>query len=318
MNLGIIGAGRMAAEHLAVLRAMPDVEVVGITSRSRQPSERLATDFSIPHVANDLDGLMREAALDGLLVVVSPEHMYSASLEALDCGVPVFLEKPPGMLPGETWRLAEVARANGVATLVGFNRRFYSVFSKGCEIIDQHGPLLGLLVEGHERMLDIRQRKLRPEHILSTWLYANATHTVDLLRMFGGEVEHMHALAHRRQEAMGDQFAAVMDFDSGAMGTYVANWLSPGGWRVALYGQGVTVEFMPLEKGVWMDSSFQRHEIVPDACDEEFKPGLYRQMEVFKEMVAGYSPVWPAQDLAGALRTMQLAEQLCAELADRR
>jgi hypothetical protein len=84
-----------------------------------------------------------------------------------------------------------------------------------------------------------------------------------------------------------------------------------------LYGQGVTVEFKPLESGFWVDSSFQRHEIEADACDEEFKPGFYRQMETFKGLIEGQSLVWPAQDLAGAYRTMDLAGQFCANLHDR-
>jgi predicted dehydrogenase len=317
IKVGIVGAGRMAVEHISVLKEVSGVEIVGITSRTRQKAGDLAARFGIPHVTDDLNVLMAEAKPEGLLVLVSPEQMYSVSLEALECGVPVFIEKPPGMLPGEAWRLAETARVNNISTLVGFNRRFYSVFQKGCEIIKEHGPLLGLLVEGHERILDIRKRRLRPEGMLSTWLYANAIHTIDLLRFFGGEIEEMHALAHRRQEAMGDQFSAVMNFDSGALGTYVAHWLSPGGWRVVLYGQGVTVEFKPLESGVWTDSSFKQHEILADACDEQFKPGFYRQMVAFKELVLGGELVGPAQDLAGAYQTMHLAEKLCAKVDDR-
>ena len=162
-------------------------------------------------------------------------------------------------------------------------------------------------------MHSIRQGGVHPEHVLATWLYANATHTIDLLRMFGGEVKHLHSITHRHQEALGDQFSATMEFESGALGTYVSHWLSPGGWRVVLYGKGVTVEFAPLEKGYWIDGVFQRHEIEPDACDQEFKPGLYRQMEKYRDLVAGIALSQFAQDLSGAWRTMLLAEMLSSE-----
>ena len=100
-------------------------------------------------------------------------------------------------------------------------------------------------------------------------------------------------------------------------GEYSAHWLSPGGWRVVLSGQGVTVEFKPLEAGVWTDAKGQRHEIVPSEEDRRCKPGFHGQMAAFCRLVRGEDPGWPAQDLAGAHRTMQLAARMTAAVADR-
>ena len=137
-RLAIVGAGQIAVEHLRVLEVLPEVEVVGITSRTRERAEKIAKEFQIPCVVDDLDTLMETAAPDGLLVLVSADQIYPVALKALDCGVPIFLEKPPGMVPEETKHLSELARTNGVPTLVGFNRRCYSIFRNGCEIIEQH------------------------------------------------------------------------------------------------------------------------------------------------------------------------------------
>jgi predicted dehydrogenase len=213
--------------------------------------------------------------------------------------------------------LARLAGEAGVRSMVGYNRRFYSVFHQGIEVIRQHGPLLGLLIEGHERIDAVRAAGRQPDAVLRGWIYANATHTIDLLRFFGGEVDEMHCLAHRRREPLGDQFAAIMNFDSGALGEYSAHWLSPGGWRVMLSGQGVTVEFKPLEAGVWIDAKGQRHEIAPSEADQRCKPGFHGQMAAFCRLVRGEDPGWPAQDLAGAHRTMLLAERMTAAVADR-
>ena len=99
-----------------------------------------------------------------------------------------------------------------------------------------------------------------------------------------------------------------MKFASGAIGTYTSHWFSPGGWNATLFGDGVTVKFKPLETGIWIDSDLKEHEIVPDDVDVEFKPGFYRQMEGFINMVKTDILESPGMDLAEALKTMELAQ----------
>ena len=317
VRLGVIGAGAIAAFHLQVLHAMPDIEVVGIASRTRAKAESLAAEYAIPHVADDLSGLINQSQPNGLLILVSTDQVYDVSRVAIQYGLPLFIEKPPGLSSSETGRLAELARQRGVQTMVGYNRRYYSIFHKALQVIGQHGPLMGIMVEGHERIGSIRRSNIHPERILSSWLYVNTTHTIDLMRFFGGEVNDVDAVVHRYRESMGDQFAAVIDFSSGTMGTYVSHWLSPGGWRVVLYGDGVMVEFKPLETGRWTDRNYQIHEIEPERQDIDYKPGFYQQMVAFCDMVRGEALQWPGQDLQGAYGTMCLAQKLAESAVDR-
>ncbi|MBE7423392.1 MAG: scyllo-inositol 2-dehydrogenase (NAD(+)) [Bacteroidia bacterium] len=317
VRLGVVGAGNIAAKHLEALEGLAGASVVGIASRTRAKAAALAARFRIPCVADDLDGLLREARPDGLLILVSAANIAEVTRQAMRTGLPLFVEKPAGLTPAESAELARLAGELGVRSMVGYNRRYYSVFHQGIEVIRRHGPLLGLLIEGHERIDAVRAAGRQPDAVLHGWIYANATHTIDLLRFFGGEVDEMHCLAHRRREPLGDQFAAIMNFDSGALGEYSAHWLSPGGWRVMLSGQGVTVEFKPLEAGVWIDAKGQRHEIAPSEADQRYKPGFHGQMAAFCRLVRGEDPGWPAQDLAGAHRTMQLAARMTAAVADR-
>lgn len=325
VRLGIVGAGRIAVEHLEPLQGLNGAQVVGLTSRTKARAQVLADRFAVPLVADDLPRLMEAACPDGLLILVSVDQVYDVTCAALNYGVPLFVEKPAGLMPGETWRLARLARERGVRSMVGYNRRYYSIFHKGLEIIQQRGPLMGVMIEGHERIASIRNTRYDKnswtpnlsEHVLAAWQYVMSTHTIDLLRFFGGEVRDVFSIAHRYQEARGDQFAAVMNFESGAMGEYISHWLSPGGWRVVLYGHRVTVEFKPLEAGCWTDAKFHTHEIEPDPEDIQYKPGFYRQMLAFCDLVRGEAPMWPVPDLDDAYRTMRLAEQIAAPVENR-
>jgi predicted dehydrogenase len=316
VRIGVIGAGRIAIKHLEVLNACPGARLAGITSRTRSRAEALAGQFGGAPVFDDADALVRDARPDALLVLVSADQIHAAALDAMRFRLPLLIEKPAGLTPAESAALAQRADALGVRTMVGYNRRHYSIFKAGLEIVRSHGPLMGVLVEGHERMGAIRRVSKHGENVLGSWLYANATHTIDLLRFFGGEAQQVQCLTHRYREPLGDQFGALLEFESGAMGHYVSHWLSPGGWRVVLYGDGVSVEFKPLESGRWTDMSGETHDLAPSAEDQRFKPGFFGQMEAFCALVRDPSARSPI-DLAGAHRTMLLAERMAHAAVDR-
>ena len=76
--------------------------------------------------------------------------------------------------------------------MVCFNRRHYSIFKKGIEIINKNGKLLGISIEGHERFWKVEQNYSKK--IKDKWIYANSIHTIDLLRFFGGDVKKVFSL----------------------------------------------------------------------------------------------------------------------------
>lgn len=311
IKLGLIGAGFVAGQHMNAINGHPKAQAVGLTSRSRDKADTFAKEYNIPHVYGAITELVEQAKPDALMVMVSPNNMFSVCREALSFGLPVFMEKPAGLTPELNLELAEIADKNGIKTMVGYNRRFYSIFRKGMEIIRKNGPLYGILVEGHERIASVHASGRFSDDTIANWIYANGTHTIDLLRFFGGEITKVKANASRWQEAGGDQFSATIEFRNGAIGTYVSNWLSPGGWRAVLYGKGVSVEFNPLEKGIWTDSKFKTHEIDPDPEDEKYKPGFYGQLDCFCRLVSGQN-VDNFQNLRTSLQTMKLAQSIAS------
>lgn len=311
IRIGVIGAGWVAQKHLEVIAANNRLKTAGIFSRTKLKAQQLANQFNIDVCADGMDDLVHKSKPDALLILVSEDQMYPVTKQAINYKLPLLIEKPAGLTPEENLDLSNLAKKQGVATMVAFNRRYYSIFHKGIEIIRNNGPLLGVSIEGHERIwkiLELQQRFNR--NILDHWIFANSTHTIDLLRLFGGEIRELATLQHSFKEPKGDQFAALMQLDNNAIGQYHAHWFSPGGWRVVLYGDGVTVEFKPLEQGRWIDKNFNTHEIIPDDIDLKYKPGFYAQMNSFADLVSDKKIRWPMLDLQGSYETMRLAAQI--------
>jgi len=309
LRIGLVGTGSIAREHARVLQALPHVQLAAVVSRTRPRAEAFAAEFGGAVVYDHLRTMVREEQPDALLITCSVDQLTEVALAAIEYGCPLLIEKPPGINWQETQRLADAAEQSGTRTMVGFNRRYYSVFKEGLDAIHRHGALRGVQIEGHERFWRILETGVTPE-LRQSWIYANATHTIDLLRYFGGEIAVSQAYGTTVRESSGDQFVAAMRFESGAIGTYTAHWFSPGGWRVLLYGDGITVSFAPLEEGKWQDTTFATHMLPVAEADQSFKPGFFGQMQAFLEMVRTYELAWPGQDLRQSLRTMLVARAL--------
>jgi len=307
IHLGIIGAGYIAQEHLKVIQAMAGVRAVGITSRTKSKAEELARRYDVEEVFENVDDLINKCKPNALMILVSANQIYKITKKLIPSQIHLFIEKPPGLVPEETKILMELSEKYGTKTMVGFNRRYYSIFHKGIELINRNGGLLGVTVEGHERFWKIVARDF-PNEIRENWIYGNSAHTIDLLRLFGGEIKSINCLAKSLKEKIGDQFVASMEFESGVLGTYTSHWYSPGGWSATLYGEDITVKFKPLEKGIWIDTDFNEFEINPDEVDVKYKPGFYRQMEAFVDMVDSGSLDQPGLSLEKALKTMELVK----------
>ena len=301
---------------MKVIQAMDGVCAAGITSRTITKARELAKTFHINLVYENIDNLIEKCSLDALMILVSANQIFNITKKMIPVQIPLFIEKPPGLIPEQTKTLVELADKYDTKNMVGYNRRYYSIFHKGIELINQNGRLLGVAIEGHERFWKIadvfreRTRNDIQKDISENWIYANSTHTIDLLRNFGGEVKNINALKNSLHEIKGDQFVASIEFDSGAIGTYTSHWFSPGGWSVKLYGEGITVEYCPLEEGVWVDTNFQVNKIIPDDVDTKYKPGFYKQMEAFRDLVVSGDLDWPGVNLSSALKTMLLTEEL--------
>ena len=312
LKLALIGAGYAAEEHLKAIDTVEGLEVKLVYSRTLQKANFLAEKFSIKNVVSELDSfLILAKELDGILITVSPENMFEICKTLMPLKIPLFIEKPPALSLKEIEELVENSLEFETPNMVGFNRRFYSVFHKGLKKINEHGGLIAMNIEGHERFW--RYQDSLNHEVKNSWIYANSSHTIDFIDFFAGELEDLYVNSSSVQKGIKDQFSVSFKSKDGIIGNYSSYWLSPGGWSVSLYGKGVSVIFRPLEKGIWIDSDFKQNLIEPEKYDTEVKEGFYKQMLAFKSLLETRELDWPAISLKDSMRTMRTIESFLSD-----
>jgi len=310
LNIAIIGAGYIASKHLEVIKEIKGMKVTGITSRTFSKAIKLSKKYNIKSVFRDYKSLIKKTKPDGIMVLVSSEEIFSLTKKLIPYQIPLFIEKPPGLNFKETNQLNILLKKFKLLNMIGFNRRHYSNFIKGLQIIKKHGKLLGITIEGHERFWKIENQITKKNK--ASWLYSNSSHVIDLFRYFAGEIKYIKTYSNSFSKKRQDQFSSAIKFKNGAVGNFIANWYSPSGWSIRLYGHKVMVIFEPLEKGMWIDKNFIKHKIPMDKKDIIFKPGFYNQMLSFKKMLLDRRLEWPSQNLTDILKTSKILKNIAS------
>ncbi|MEX2399185.1 MAG: Gfo/Idh/MocA family oxidoreductase [Rhodothermales bacterium] len=124
MNVGIIGCGGMAANHLNALLNMPEaVEVVAVNdvyeTRARHFQDIIFEEGGRAIRESDYRGLLDRDDLDYVLIA-SPEHWHARqTIDALDAGLHVYCEKPMTHTVEESFEVLEKVRSSGLKMQVG-------------------------------------------------------------------------------------------------------------------------------------------------------------------------------------------------------
>lgn len=308
IGLGIIGLGHIFKDYLKVISDIKDFEIVGAITKSNVKTRKFAKLKKNFFVYNSLDQMMLDNRINAVLVLVSPEETFKVLKVIVPYKKFIFIEKPIGLNFEETKKIKTLFLKYKTPNMIGFNRRFYSVFKKGLKIINSKGGIHSILIEGHERFWKIDKK--RNKKILNNWIYANSSHTIDLLRFFAGEFNKIYSFKKSVNKKNGDNFSMILKAKKNILATYISSWYSPGGWSIKLFGNGITVIFEPLEQGYILNTKFKKKNIKPSKYDIIYKPGFYEQMISFRSLIRNNKLIWPAQDVVNAYKSVALIKKI--------
>ncbi len=118
LRIAIVGAGYVATHHLAALKRLDFVDVVGICDSNLAAAQALAARFGVPRTAASLAELA-DAQPQTVYVLTPPASHPAIALAALEMGCHVLVEKPMADSVADCEAMIAAARARGL--LLGVN-----------------------------------------------------------------------------------------------------------------------------------------------------------------------------------------------------
>ncbi|MDO9379190.1 MAG: Gfo/Idh/MocA family oxidoreductase [Nocardioidaceae bacterium] len=228
-RIGVVGLGKMGLSHLSMLRAHPDVEVVGVCDSSGYMLGVLGKYTGVP-TYGDLEEMLAATELDAL-VISTPSRLHAPMVRtALERGLHVFCEKPFCLDPADSLALSELARERGLVTQVGYHYRFVGAFAEVKRLLDAGaiGRVTHVLAEAYGPVVLKEQggtwRSRRSEGGGS--LYDYAAHPLNLVNWYLGEPVDVRGTVLNSvfSADIDDTVLSTMMFESDATAQLSVNW----------------------------------------------------------------------------------------------
>jgi myo-inositol 2-dehydrogenase / D-chiro-inositol 1-dehydrogenase len=231
MQLGLVGAGWIAANHVAAIEGLGGAEITAVCdldpARARETAPGGAT------VYERWEDLLAEEALDAVFVCTPPLAHRGPTIAALECGLHVYLEKPISRTLDDALAIVGAVDASEKVCAVGYQWHATQVLDDlRVAIAEQDiGLLIGRSIGPTQGRPWFLQRAQGGGNILE-----RGSHQIDLTRAVAGEVESVQAAASSvklGQEAaeradIEDAAALVLRLATGGLATLLVAWTRGG------------------------------------------------------------------------------------------
>ena len=292
----IVGSGPMAVEYAKVLRAKNITPVT--VGRSVASVQKYQTESGFSGVAGGIDAWLEKNQNNlpaHAIVAVGERSVGTATLALLAAGIQsILVEKPGGFDAEDIREVGAQAREKSAKVAIGYNRRFYAAVEAAKKIIAEDGGVTSFNFEftewGH-----VISGLVKEEGVKEQWFLSNSTHVIDLAFHLGGKPEQLASFTGGGVDwhPSASIFAGAGRAARGALFSYQANWTAPGRWSVEMLTSKHRLIFRPMEKlQIQKIGSVALEAVdVDDVLDQQFKPGLYKQVEAF---LAGDNTILPS------------------------
>lgn len=227
-KVAVLGCGRVSNRYREVLadELADRVEVVGACDQRAERAEGFVAATGGKAVA-DLESLVALAPDLVCILTESGNHARDA-LALLDRGCNVLIEKPVALRIEDAEAIRDAAKRAGLTAAVVKQNRYNPAMRFVREKVESGA--FGRLISAEVRVHWCRYQDYYDDGWHGTWkmdggvLAQQAIHHLDALQWLGGPIARVcavgHALANRLEAE--DTAAAVVEFESGAVGTIVA------------------------------------------------------------------------------------------------
>jgi len=228
LKVGVVGCGGVGLKHSLAYQSHPESELVCVCDVVREKAEARAGELGVKPYFSVKEMLAAEEDLDVVGVITADHLHFEPTMEALEAGKHVLVEKPLSLDVKEAEQMVEKAREKNVQLAIDYNRRYSQTYLKAKEYVDN-----GTLGDVRYVIMKLAQggpaSSKKGKYYL---LYELQTHSMDLMQHFGGDITEVsaHMAAPRADQARpGEEvvytsIAVSMKFAGERVGTLMASW----------------------------------------------------------------------------------------------
>jgi Predicted dehydrogenases and related proteins len=262
--IGIIGAGNFTRMVIAPMMAKLKYNVKYIASEKGLSSTVVAKKYKFAYATSDYNEILKDPEVSIVAVTVRHNLHARLTIEALNAGKHVFVEKPLALSFTELDEINKAVESSGKTVTVGFNRRF-SPFSEKVKSLLGNAAPISVIANMNAGFIP-RESWVHDLNVGGGRIVGEACHMVDLITYFTGSLvdEVVMTAVGENPEEDTDNASLTLKYRNGSVG--VINYFSNGSKayskeRVEIYSQGRTMvidNFRRLECYGFSSKGFSR------------------------------------------------------------
>ena len=135
LRIAIVGSGHRAWAHLAILKALPQYQVVAIADPTPANLDHGASLAPGAKTYSDYHKMLAEQKDLDAVIVITPSFLHSeVTVAALNRGLPVLCEKPMATTVEDANKMIEASKKAGKTLYIGFQKRLVPTHIKMHEL----------------------------------------------------------------------------------------------------------------------------------------------------------------------------------------
>ncbi|MEM1557257.1 MAG: Gfo/Idh/MocA family oxidoreductase [Thermoproteota archaeon] len=277
IRIGFVGCGSIAQEHMKALTNIPGVEIVSFCDVRIEAAQEALKKYGCSRAMafKDAEEMFEKSDMDAVFFCIPP-FAHGIEFEAINRGIPFFVEKPIAMDLDQAMKIAKAVENKRIITSVGYMNRYRKGVNKVRMLLKEDPPILvlGGWIEGTPnpaRHWVIRKEKSGGQ------IHNQVTHTIDLTRFLCGEISEVHSYCvkgknkHAPKEYNVEDASVVnVKFVNGAVGSFWASCSADaggGGISLSIYSNSMSALFTKWEHSLAILRIGVEPEIIPPEED---------------------------------------------------
>ncbi|HET6815618.1 MAG TPA: Gfo/Idh/MocA family oxidoreductase [Mycobacteriales bacterium] len=209
VDVAVVGAGVMGANHVRILRQLPDVRITFVADSNGARAGALAKSVGATAATDTRDVVGR---VDAAVVAVPTELHADVTCRLLEGGAHVLVEKPMASSVADAERMLDAAASARRILQVGHVERFNPA------VLELDHLVRDLIHLDFARISPFSGRT--SDGVIVDLM----THDLDLAcALADSPVEHVHAVARRIRSLTEDHASALLEFANGITATLIAS-----------------------------------------------------------------------------------------------